>query len=113
MFTVSTKNSFSWPVSFRIPTDGGGYETADFDAEFKRITQSKIEELFNKLSEGTINDRQVADEVLIGWKGVQDDSGKPLNFTDATKARLLDVAGLAGVLVMAYTDALRGAREKN
>jgi len=113
MFTISTKNTFTWPVSFRVPTDGGGYEKADFDAEFKRLSQTRLEEITDKLTAGMMTDRQVADEVLVGWKGVQGEDGKLLPFTDDSKARLLDIAGLASTLVLAFTEALRGAREKN
>lgn len=113
MFTLSTKNTFSWPVSFRIPVDGGGYESADFDAEFKRLTQTRIEEITEKLTKGEMTDRQVADEILVGWKGVQTDDGKSVPFTEDSKARLLDIAGLSSSLVIAFTEALRGIREKN
>lgn len=113
MFTLSTKNTFSWPVSFRIPVDGGGYESADFDAEFKRLTQSRLEQIMAKLTVGEMSDREVADEILVGWKGVQTEDGKPVPFTDDSKARMLDVAGLSASLVLAYTEALRGIREKN
>lgn len=113
MFTISNKNTFTWPVSFRVPVDGGGYESAGFDAEFKRLSQTRLEEITEKLTLGQMTDRQVAEEVLVGWKGVQTADDKPLPYTEDSKARLLDIAGLASTLVLAYTEALRGAREKN
>lgn len=113
MFTVSLKESFVWPVSFRVPTDGGGYIDANFDAEFKRLSQTRLEEITEKLTAGMMNDRQVAEEVLVGWNGVQTEDGGAVPFTKASKARLLDIAGLASALVLAFTDALRGARTKN
>ena len=41
-FVLKQSDSYTWPVTFDIPVDGGRHERQTFDGEFKRLPQSKI-----------------------------------------------------------------------
>lgn len=112
MFVIKKAESYVWPVTFRIPTDGAKYESVSFDAVFKRITQTRIGEITKAVEDGSISDADLCREVLIGWSGITEDE-KEVPFTPGMLDRLLDVPGFAGAVVGTFYESLVGARRKN
>lgn len=124
-FVLKQSDSYTWPVSIKLPANGGKRERQTFDAEFKRLPQSRINEIqrevqqrvkANEKGEDTgegISDQSIADEILMGWDGVIDGDGEPVPFSNAVKAQLLDVPMMAGALVAAYFESLVEQKRKN
>lgn len=124
-FVLKQSSSYSWPVSFKLPVDGGKFEKQSFDAEFKRLPQSRINEIQadvkvlikaserNEPIEAGISDQSIADEVLVGWAGVVDADGEDVPFTNAAKQELLNVPAVAAAIIVAYFDSLTGQKAKN
>jgi hypothetical protein len=124
-FVLKQSATYVWPVTFRMPTDGGKYEKQTFDAEFKRLPQSRINEIQTEVQarlkaaergeafESDISDISIADEVLMGWAGVVDGDGDDVPFSETAKAELLNVPGLAGSIIEAYFESVQGKKAKN
>jgi hypothetical protein len=124
-FVLKQSDSYTWPVSIKLPANGGKRERQTFDAEFKRLPQSRINEIqrevqlrvkANEKGEDTgegISDQSIADEILVGWDGIIDGDGEPVPFSNAVKAQLLDVPMMAGALVAAYFESLVEQKRKN
>lgn len=124
-FVLKQSDSYTWPVSIKLPANGGKRERQTFDAEFKRLPQSRINEIqrevqqrvkANEKGEDTgegISDQSIADEILMGWDGIIDGDGEPVPFSNAVKAQLLDVPMMAGALVAAYFESLVEQKRKN
>ena len=124
-FVLKQSATYSWPVPFKVPTDGGKYEKQTFDAEFKRLPQSRINEIQAEVQarirsaekgeafESDISDISIADEVLAGWAGVVDDEGEEVPFSATSKAQLLNIPGLAGSIIEAYFESVAGKKLKN
>jgi hypothetical protein len=124
-FVLKQSATYSWPVPFKVPTDGGKYEKQTFDAEFKRLPQSRINEIqaevqarlrateFGRPFEGEVSDISIADEVLAGWAGVVDDEGEEVPFSATSKAQLLNIPGLAGSIIQSYFESIQGKKTKN
>jgi hypothetical protein len=124
-FVLKQSATYSWPVPFKVPTDGGKYEKQTFDAEFKRLPQSRINEIQTEVQarirsaekgeafESDISDISIADEVLAGWNGVVDDEGEEVPFSATSKAQLLNIPGLAGSIIEAYFESVAGKKLKN
>lgn len=124
-FVLKQSDSYTWPVSIKLPANGGKRERQTFDAEFKRLPQSRINEIqrevqlrvkANEKGEDTgegISDQSIADEILVGWDGIVDGDGEPVPFSNAVKAQLLDVPMMAGALVAAYFESLVEQKRKN
>lgn len=124
-FVLKQSDSYTWPVSIKLPANGGKRERQTFDAEFKRLPQSRINEIqrevqqrvkANEKGEDTgegISDQSIADEILMGWDGIIDGDGEPVPFSNAVKAQLLDVPMMAGSLVAAYFESLVEQKRKN
>ena len=109
---LKDSDSYSWLITYRQPVSGGRREKQEFEAEFKRLPQSRIAEiqdLAQKRMDGIeveISDVSIADEVVVGWQGIVDGEGEPLPYTRRTKEQLLDLPMMAGTLIEAYFNSL-------
>jgi hypothetical protein len=123
-FVLKQSSSYSWPVTIRMPADGGKREKQSFEAEFKRLPQSRIAEIqamAQKLVKAAeageqlegISDVSVADEVLVGWSGILDEDGEEVPYSETNKAILLEVPLMAASLVQAYFASLTDEKRKN
>lgn len=124
-FVLKQSASYTWPVTFKLPVDGGKYEKQTFDAEFKRLPQARIDEIQeavqdrarsianNQEPDSPINDRTVADEILIGWSNVLDADGDEIPFTATNKQTLLEVPALASAIIVAFFESVTGNKLKN
>lgn len=124
MFILKKEATFTHPIKFFTPADGGTQKEETFDAVFKIIPQSRIneiglqaqikqKELNDGIYDGTeISDLLIADEILVGWDGITD-GNEPVPFTKATKKQVLDIAGLANLLVTKYFEEVSKQKVKN
>ena len=124
-FVLKQSSSYKWPVSFKLPVDGGKFEKQTFDAEFKRLPQARINEIQtdvqtrikaaerNELVDNSITDISIANELIIGWEGVVDSDGDAVTFSETVKQQLLDIPTVASAIIVAYFDSLAGVKTKN
>ena len=124
-FVLKQSDSYTWPVSIKLPANGGKRERQTFDAELKRLPQSRINEIqllannrVKALERGDdvgdgISDLSIADEILVGWDGIVDGDGEPVPFSKGSKAQLLDVPFMAGAIIEAFFDSLVEQKRKN
>jgi len=112
-FVLKQSDTYSWPVTFDLPIDGGRHQRQSFDGEFRRLSQSRIREMGQQIEAGDTTDADLATEVLVGWSGITDDSGKDVPFSQAALQQLLDVPMLATAIITAYFSSLQGAKRKN
>lgn len=112
-FVISQKATYVWPVTVEFPVDGGRTDRQTFDAEFRRIAQSRMADLRAKIEAGDITDNDLATEVLAGWSGITDDRGEAVPYSEGARDRLLDVPLVAAAVVLAWMTSLTGAKRKN
>lgn len=121
-FVLKQSDSYSWPITLVLPVDGGRREKHTFDGEFRRLPQSRINEIIRlaramergRVEEGEeLQDQDAAREVLAGWSGVVDDDGKEIKFGDAALTQLLEIPTVAAQIVRAWFDSLEVAKRKN
>jgi hypothetical protein len=112
MFVIKQTDSYVWPVTVKLPKDGGRFDAQTFDAVFKRIPQTKISEIQGRVAEGLAVDNDLAREVLIDWKGVTDGENE-VPFSEGLRDQLLDIPGVGTAIVLAFVESLSGARRKN
>lgn len=113
MFSIAkTVTEYSWPVVVHLPVDGGKVEKQTFDASFKRVSQTRINEIREAIEAGKITDVSLANEILVGWSGITD-GDEALVFSEASKVSLLDIPTVAAAIVRAFFESLSGAPRKN
>ena len=121
-FVLKQTASYTWPVPLLIPVDGGRREKHSFDAEFKRLPQSRINEIA-KLARATelgrasedelLDDKTAAKEILIGWSGITDDAGKDVPFSESALDQLLEIPTIAGQIIRAWFNSMEVAKKGN
>jgi hypothetical protein len=109
-FVLKKGGTFVWPVKIEIPVSGGKFEKSTFDAEFKRLENSRVREM---LEDKNMTDSGFANDVLVGWTGIKDEAGDDVAYSEQAKRDVLEVPGLAKVVVLAFLDAIAGAKAKN
>lgn len=121
-FVLKQSTTYTWPVTLILPVNGGRREKHTFDAEFRRLPQTRINEIVKlaqlqergKLSEDEeLRDQDAAKEILAGWSNVVDDEGEEIPFSDSKLAELLDIPTVAGQIVRTWFDSLEVAKRKN
>jgi hypothetical protein len=120
-FVLKQSASYTWPVPLLIPVDGGRREKHSFDAEFKRLPQSRINEIIKlaralEMGRGddeSLDDKTAAREVLIGWTGITDDAGKEVPFSESALAELLEIPTIAGQIIRAWFNSMEVAKKGN
>ena len=112
-FVLKQSDSYSWPVAFDIPVDGGRHQRVTFDGVFKRVSQSRMREIGQMIQEEQLTEADLVSEILVGWSGITDDDGKDVPFSQAAMERLLDVPMLATAIATAYFGSFAGGKRKN
>lgn len=124
-FVLKQSDSYKWPVTFKLPIDGGKYEKQIFEAEFKRLPQARLNQIqeavqdraravaLNDHIDGLITDQAVADEILVGWSNVLDEDGDEIAYSAASKQLLLEVPALASAIIVAFFESVTGNKLKN
>lgn len=112
MFKLVQNATYSWPVTVDLPIDGGKTEKATFDAEFKRLSQTRVEEIRHAVERGEMRDVDLAREVMVGWTGIVDSDG-PVPYSESARDQLLDIPQVASALVLALLGSIAGAKRKN
>jgi hypothetical protein len=120
-FVLSKSATYSWPVRITLAVDGGKQAVETFDAEFRRLPQSRINEI-GRQARATelgrdevvpIEDQDVAREILAGWDGVTGDDGKAIPFSEAALTQLLEIPTVAAQIVKAWFDSQKDGKRKN
>lgn len=109
MFKLQQSTTFTWPVEFNLPTDGGKFEKQTFDATFRRQTSDQIKERQDR--EG-MTDLVFCRELVVGWKGITSD-GEEVPFSADALEQVLQVPGAAAAMVQAFYVAVSGLKRKN
>jgi hypothetical protein len=121
-FKLSGATSYEWKVAGKLAN-----ESYSFTAEFAFLDQERIDYLLVAsakraalLKRGEddpelegINHRTIAAEVLVGWAGVTDDDGEPVDFTAASADKFLRIQGVANAVCDAWAESLEGAKRGN
>lgn len=127
-FVLSKSATYTWPVNIETATDGGKQRRESFTAEFRRLDQSRIDEINiiaarrQRQLEGKepinpaddISDLEIANEILAGWSDIFDADGEQVPFTESAKKELIEIPTVAHSLCKAFVESMSGgAKRKN
>lgn len=121
-FVLQQSGSYSWPITIILPVDGGRREKHTFDGEFKRLPQSRINEIIKVAramelgrvpEDEELNDQGAAQEILVGWSGIHDFDGNEIPFTEKALAELLEIPTIASQIVKAWFESIEVGKRKN
>lgn len=119
-FVLQQKPTYTWPVVLLIPVDGGTRQKATFDGEFRRLPQSRINEIIRTArlmelgradDDDMLDDKTAAREILVGWGGVVDADNQPIPFSDHALSQLLEIPTVAGQIIKAWFSSMDVAKK--
>lgn len=113
MFVLKQGDSYEWTVSVQFPVSGDKHKTDTFKAEFKRLPQSRIKEIYQSIQDDKMGDKDLVKEILVGWKEVTDDKGNDIPFSEASLEKLLDIQLVAASISKAFLESITGSKIKN
>ena len=140
MFHLFQPDYIEWPVSVDLPAAKGGVKKPyKFTAHFRVLDEEDAQALQDQhnqmlvamrkrleVLQGYNKDEEVmteplpctyqelVDEVLCGWGDeVVDEDGEPIEFNEATKAKLYRVQGAAAAIFKAWDDSLGQPTQKS
>lgn len=105
MFKIGLSDRFTYPVNVEVVGDGGKRSTYTFDAVFKRLSRDEIIEVTTRARDGESDDLALVRDVLLGWKGIQDDDGAELPFSEENRERVLSAWPVLPSVVAAFIEA--------
>lgn len=109
-FIVSSRPSYTWPVTYSMPVDGGKYEKHTFDIEFKRLPQSEVKKWLETEDK---TDSDMARVIVMGWKGILDENKQEIPFSQSELDKLLELPRFAVCITTAYLKSIGDAPVKN
>ncbi len=124
MFILKKEATFMHPITFYTPGDGGIQNENTFDAKFKILSNTRINEIRilaakkeTEISKGIfegvdISDTKIAEEILVGWEGITD-GDKDIPYTAATKKQVLEIPILGAILCEEYFNEMAKRKTKN
>ncbi len=110
MFKLVPNPTFTCPVRLSVP---GTDQAVPVNITFKHQTARELD-VWLKASRERENDADFLGDVILGWTGVAGADDKPVEYSKAALAQLLDAYPSAGLeLLLAYRRQLADARAKN
>ena len=104
---------FEWPVTVNVPNKDGGGDKFTFTATFvARDLNSVPSQLADGISahEAKV---EILRGILAGWDGLQDETGKPLEFSDASIDAVARDVFLHKAIFAAYRTATSAEMQRN
>ena len=106
MFVYSLPDTVWWPVTVKVPADGGRTVAQEFEACVRLLDRDELLDL----------DTDPAGKlpgVVLGWRGVQTADGEPVPYSAEALEAMLRVPCLMRALRELPFNAAVGHREKN
>ncbi len=96
-----------WPVTVRIPQDGGSFEEETYTAHFNYLGYEEVAEISQK------GDKELSLKTVIGWDDMNDMEGNPLSFSKKELQNWCDDIHFVRATAKAYVAMYELAEEKN
>lgn len=110
MINIEIDDVVQFKVKGTMNGQDGTAKPFDFDLKCKRLDTDEYRAATSADSELTMAD--FLSGVVIGWSGVRDGSGTPVEYSEASLRKLCKVPGLASLMFRTY-GIEAGAKEKN
>ena len=101
--------TFKWPVEVKEPSETvpGQFDTHEFTAVFNRVARSVITKMVDE------DENTLISLILAGWEGIEEESGKPVPFTQKNLSEFADDPYWIKGVLTAYTSTYNEAELGN
>ncbi len=113
MFRFDPDYQFSWPVSFKMPLNGGKWGQRSFTVTYKYMAGKLLTTALKGAESDPQKLRSLLKEVMVSVEGIAGTDGEELDSSPDLIDQLLDVPAILNAIFYAYIQALAGVAEKN
>ena len=115
MFKITTKPTYKRNVKVDVPMDMGRTERHSFILELKRLSVTETKELVEEAQNKEVTDDEMIRRYAVGWEGVSDENGEPLDFNTANLEAVMDIPYVRKAIMAAFIEDVFGkeAARKN
>ncbi len=117
--SVVSPDTVDWPVHIPVPQNGGTVKRHKMTASFRLLDIEELRQrvggdadLFGRVLSSDADGVFLRD-VLVGWRGVEDEDGNEAPFTDENRDALLRSVAARTALTEAFVQMLQGRQAKN
>lgn len=115
MFKIANKPTYKRSIKVDVPLDMGRTEKQTFIVELKRLSVSETKELVEEAQNREIADEEMLRRYTVGWEGISDENGEPLEFNTVNLEAVMDIPYVRKALMSAFIEDVFGkeAARKN
>lgn len=113
MFRLDQSAKYRWPVKGELVAEDGNQQSYEFHVHFRRVGMAEVEEMVKATQDSSMTDRQIVEELVVGWEGVLDADEHEMPFSSESLAILCDIVRVRAAIVRAWFDSLREGPAKN
>jgi hypothetical protein len=118
MFKLRKEIDVWWPVVIPVPSDGGTFAKHKIECQFriggKAALEGAIEDetaaMLAAATDGAVQKGDALAERLVGLRGVQDEQGEEIAFSDELRESLLGIPYARSAIFSAYVEACTGRK---
>lgn len=112
MFKFAKQRIVKWPVTVRVPKDGGTVEDIEIVVHFKLLEVDAIEKILEKRIDKGLE--ETLKKHIVGWEGIEDaESGQALKFSEKNLLALCNVPYVLSAFTLGLVAASQGSPAKN
>lgn len=121
-FVLAKKATYLWPLRITLADDGGKRTVETLELEFRRLPQSRIDEIVKKAKaaersrddDDDLSDQDLCRELVAGWgESVVDDNGDRIPFSDKRFNEFLEIQTVPGQVIRGWFESLKDGKRKN
>lgn len=115
MFKLVAERTAWWPVIWKGVAEDGSIIENEIELRFHVLGEAEFKDLL-KQAEGSSDDVAILRRLVKDWRGIGDEDGKQLPFSEENLGRFLDIPNAKLGLATAYYRLMAAApeeREKN
>lgn len=111
MFIFAPLTEITWPVTIRVPLDGGKFNDVEVSIRYKRFTSTEQAALIAECK----NTGELLKKVIVGWDAEEfgNPDGSSIEFNEQNLESLIDVDYICRALRYGFFNASAGVLEKN
>jgi hypothetical protein len=107
MFKLQENSLVWWPVTLKVPADGGNITEHEIEVQFDLISQDEFDEIAQQ------GDITLLKRFVKGWKSIGDKNGQALEFNEENANSLYQIPYIRSSILYGYMNAVSGAPAKN
>lgn len=112
MFKLAASPVYWQTIETEVTGENGVRTAVKFDIQFKRLSSDQHKELAARIPAESMNDADIAREVVVGWRGVADEENNQIEFSAENFDKMLQL-GFATSIVVHFFRSYPKARQKN